>query len=82
MQKANKKEIAKETMWLVFSGLAINFPLNIVILYLLIDVLQIKSTLVISVVATAIFTIVALARTFTIRYNTETKKLNRGTNNV
>jgi putative effector of murein hydrolase len=77
----NKKDIFKETLVLVLSGLAINFPLNIVILYVLIDVMEIKNTIVLSVVATAIFTAVALARTYTIRYRTETRKLNKVSSN-
>lgn len=78
----NKKDIFKETLVLVLSGLAINFPLNIVILYLLIDVMKIENTFVLSVVATAVFTTVAIARTYVIRYRTELKKLNKKRGNV
>jgi len=74
----DRLEIMKETLVLVFSGLAINFPLNILVIYLLIDVFQITSALTISIASTFIFTVVALIRVYLVRLKTETKKLNKG----
>jgi len=56
----------KETLVTVFTGLVINWPISIVLLYLFIDVLAL-STFTVSILLTASFTIIAIIRVFTIR---------------
>ena len=64
--KKKTKEVIKETLVTVFSGLVLNWPLSLGFLYLCFDILEL-STFVASICITAGFTLVALARVFTIR---------------
>ena len=61
-----QRKAAKETFVTVFSGLVLNWPLSLGFLYLCFDILEL-STFVASIWITAGFTLVALARVFTIR---------------
>lgn len=61
-----QKTAFKETLVTVFTGLVINWPISIVLLYLFIDVLAL-STFTVSILLTASFTIIAIIRVFTIR---------------
>jgi len=56
----------KETLVTVFTGLVINWPISIVLLYLFIDVLAL-STFTVSILLTVAFTVIAIIRVFTIR---------------
>ena len=56
----------KETLVTVFTGLVINWPISIVLLYLFIDVLAL-STFTVSTLLTVAFTVIAIIRVFTIR---------------
>ena len=61
-----QKTAFKETLVTVFTGLVINWPISIVLLYLFIDVLAL-STFKVSILLTVAFTIIAIIRVFTIR---------------
>lgn len=61
-----QKTAFKETLVTVFTGLVINWPISIVLLYLFIDVLAL-STFTVSILLTVAFTIIAIIRVFTIR---------------
>ena len=56
----------KETLVTVFTGLVINWPISIVLLYLFIDVLAL-STFTVSILLTVAFSVIAIIRVFTIR---------------
>ena len=64
--KKKTKEALKETFVTVFSGVVLNWPLSLGFLYLCFDVLEL-STFATSIWITAGFTLVAIARVFTIR---------------
>jgi hypothetical protein len=66
MSKASRK-IHKETATTVGTGLLINYPLNLSLLYLLIEVLEWSNTFVIGTTITALMTFVAYTRVYTIR---------------
>ena len=61
------RQMHKETSVAILTGLAINFPLNFLLLSLWLDVLHWDSAIKIAVCNTAIMTIVAYTRIFTIR---------------
>lgn len=61
------KEIAKETTVLVLSGLAINYPLSIIVTWLLISALSVTSPLIFATAQTIIFTVVSWIRIYYIR---------------
>ena len=63
----NRQKIAlKESLVTVGTGLVINWPISIVLLYWFIDVLELSSFTV-SILLTAAFTVIAIIRVFTIR---------------
>ena len=68
------KSVLKETFVTVFSGLAVNYPLSLFIMWLLIDVLDITSSGAIATISTVIFTVVALVRVYYVRIHFENKK--------
>lgn len=74
MLKANKG-IARETSIIVFSGLAINYPLSIIVAWLLISVMEISSALVFATAQTVIFTITSWIRIYYIRQKSEKNRL-------
>jgi len=61
-----QKTALKESLVTVGTGLVINWPISIVLLYWFIDVLALSSFAV-SILLTAAFTVIAIIRVFTIR---------------
>jgi len=61
------RAIHKETFTTVFTGLLINYPLNLVGLFVCIDVLGMSSAFYIGTSITAFMTIVAYTRVYIIR---------------
>jgi len=61
------RQLHKETATAILTGIMVNFPLNLSLLYLWIDVLGWTSPLYIALSTTAIMTIVAYTRVYTIR---------------
>jgi cytochrome b subunit of formate dehydrogenase len=64
---ASSRQIHKETFTTVFTGLLINYPLNLTGLYICIDVLGMTSALQIGTTITAFMTFVAYTRVYIIR---------------
>ena len=60
-------EIHKETATTVGTGLLINYPLNVVLLFLFIDVFAWSNTFLIGTAVTGIITIAAYTRVYIIR---------------
>ena len=56
------RQLHKETATAILTGIAINFPLNFMLLYLWLDILYWDSALKIAVCNTAIMTVVAYTR--------------------
>jgi hypothetical protein len=68
-----QRNALKESLVTVGSGLVINWPISIALLYLFIDILGL-STLMVSVYLTGTFTIIAVLRVYLIRmFFTKTK---------
>ena len=63
----SSREIHKETFTTVFTGLLINYPLNLTGLYICIDILGMTSALHIGTTITAFMTFVAYTRVYIIR---------------
>ena len=61
-----QKIALKESLVTVGTGLVINWPISVVLLYWFIDVLALSSFIV-SILLTASFTIIAIIRVFAIR---------------
>jgi hypothetical protein len=61
-----QKQALKESLVTVFTGLIINWPISVGLLYLFIDVLEL-STFTISILLTGCFTCIAIVRVFAIR---------------
>ena len=61
-----QKTALKESLVTVFTGLVINWPISVVLLYWFIDVLALSSFIV-SILLTASFTVIAIIRVFAIR---------------
>ena len=61
-----QKTALKESLVTVGTGLVINWPISIVLLYWFIDVLALSSFIV-SILLTGSFTIIAIIRVFAIR---------------
>jgi hypothetical protein len=61
-----QKIALKESLVTVGTGLIINWPISVVLLYLFIDVMALSSFLV-SIFLTAAFTVIAIIRVFAIR---------------
>ena len=57
----------KETSAVVFSGLLINYPLSIMVLYLLLDVMGMDDPFWIATYSTAIMTVFAYIRVYIVR---------------
>lgn len=64
---AKTRRIHKETFTTVFTGLLINYPLNLLGLYVCIDLLEWTDTLTIGTTITAWMTVVAYTRVYIIR---------------
>ena len=69
----NKKQIAKESITIVLSGLLLAYPISIVVIYLCIDVIGMPSVFATSL-NTVVLTVVAFIRVFFIRVYTEKQK--------
>ena len=65
------KKVRDETTLLVVSGLVINYPLSILVTWLLISVFDINNPLIFATLQTVIFTVVSWIRIYTIRYKME-----------
>lgn len=68
------KSIAKETAVHVLMGTVINYPLNILFLYIIIDVWNITDPFWISNIVTLWFSIVAFTRIYIVRSIVEKRK--------
>lgn len=66
MSKESRK-LHKETATTVFTGLVINYPLNLSLLFLFLEVLEWNSAFWIGTTITAMMTVVAYTRVYTIR---------------
>jgi len=63
----SSRQIHKETFTTVFTGLLINYPLNLLGLYICIDVIGMTSALHIGTTITAFMTCIAYTRVYIIR---------------
>ena len=61
------KQRHKETTMVVFTGLLINYPVNLFLLWLFISVMDIKEPLTLSILISFFLTIVAYIRVFIVR---------------
>jgi TM2 domain-containing membrane protein YozV len=61
------RKIHKETATTVGTGLLINYPLNLFLLFVFIDILSWENTFYIGTTITALMTVVAYTRVYTIR---------------
>ena len=57
----------KETATVIGTGLLINYPLNIFLLFLFIDIFNISDAFVLGTLITGVFTIVSYARVYLVR---------------
>ena len=57
----------KETATVVFTGLLINYPVNLFLLWLFITVMEITNPLKLSILLSAILTVVAYIRVYMVR---------------
>jgi hypothetical protein len=64
---AKIKQRHKETAMTVGTGLVINYPLNLLLLYLFISVMEITDPLRLSVLITASMTVLAYIRVYLVR---------------
>ena len=64
---AKTRKIHKETATTVGTGLLINYPTNLFLLYMFLEVFEWTSPLHIGTTITAIMTVIAYTRVFTIR---------------
>jgi len=69
-----KKDIFKETLVIVFSGLAINYPIGILMAWFLLGYMDITDPITYATVSTVGFTFVAMIRVYTVRYYSEQNK--------
>jgi uncharacterized membrane protein (GlpM family) len=60
------KKTHKQTSASVFTGLIINYPLNLILLWFFIDYMSIQSTFIAGTMVTFFMTIVAYIRVYTI----------------
>ena len=65
--KKETKQIHKETSFQIATGLAINYPLNLILLYIYIEHLGITEPVILGTLVTLVMTLVAYIRIFTIR---------------
>ena len=61
------KEIHKETATTVFTGLLINYPLQVFLLYIMLDILKWEDSFKIATTGVAFMTVVAYTRVYIIR---------------
>ena len=60
-------KIIRESLVNVSTGLMVNYPLSLLVLYLLLDVFEIQDTFWVGTIVTAVLTITAFIRVFWIR---------------
>jgi hypothetical protein len=65
--KLETKQIHKETLTQVCTGIVINYPLNLLMLYTFIELWQILDPVTISIMSTIGFTLIAYVRIFLLR---------------
>ena len=65
--KQTTKQIHKETSFQIATGLAINYPLNLFLLFIYIEHLGITDPIMLGTLVTLVMTLVAYIRIFTIR---------------
>jgi len=65
--KPETKQIHRETSFQIATGLAINYPLNLFLLYIYIDRLGITEPIMLGTLVTLVMTVVAYTRIFLIR---------------
>ncbi len=75
-QKSRQRH--KETATVIGTGLAINYPLNILLLFLFIDVFDISDAFILGTCMTAVFTIVSYMRVYLVRRYYDGNKNKRG----
>ena len=63
----SSREIHKETAITIFTGLLVNYPLNLIGLYVLIDHLEWTNSIHIGTTITAYMTLIAYTRVYIIR---------------
>ena len=66
MSKTTRK-LHKETFTAVGTGLLVNYPLNMILLYVFLDVLEWNDTVIIATSITGLMTFVAYTRVYIIR---------------
>jgi hypothetical protein len=66
IRKGRQRQALKESLVTVGSGLVINWPISVALLYVFIDILEL-STLMVSVYLTVCFTFIAVIRVYLIR---------------
>jgi hypothetical protein len=69
--------IAKESIAHVLTGVLINYPLNILFLYVIINLWEITDPFWISNIVTVWFSVVAFCRVYVVRYISEQRKLKK-----
>lgn len=69
--------IAKESLVHVFMGTLINYPLNILFLWIIIEKWQITDPFTVSNIVTVWFSFVAFTRIYVVRYYSEKRKAKR-----
>ena len=62
-----EKSVARETSWIVFSGTVINYPLQLVCLWIIIDHWNITSAFLIGTYTTLMMTVFAWLRVYIVR---------------
>ena len=62
-----RSKIIRESLVNVSTGLVVNYPLSLLVLYLLLDVFEIQDTFWVGTIVTAVLTITAFIRVFWIR---------------
>lgn len=65
--KPETKQIHRETSFQIATGLAINYPLNLFLLYIYIDRLGITEPIMLGTLVTLVMTVIAYTRIFLIR---------------
>lgn len=60
-------KIVRESIVHVGTGLIINYPLSLLVLYILLDIIEIENTFVIGTLVTLVLTITAFIRVLCIR---------------
>ena len=66
--------VLKETLWIVGTGLVVNYPISVLTAWVLIDLMAVSSAFWIATNTTVVLTVVALVRVYTIRTISERVK--------